>query len=214
MKKSLYTISFVYAFIVILACGGAPRPLPGPPIFRDPGVVSETAATSPTGFHIRVDEFTGHTTRMVSFFLYPESPERTGGSGDLFAVSVSSTGEPQNIGLLFHFSHREWEYLTCNHVAILADTIPVALGEVEHSGSVHRGGVSEHISVRISYGSLLQLANATSVRVRICTTVFRTDTELGQWALELIESAEASIVPPVRTPDTDAGVPSSPVRIP
>lgn len=78
---------------------------------------------------------------------------------------------PTVVTLAFFRSGKEWEYLRCHTVAMLADGQPVAVSEAKHTGNV-RNGVTEFITFEIATRAFLEAVNSAKVEVRLCNSEF------------------------------------------
>jgi hypothetical protein len=145
-----------------LACGGAGRQV---------------------GYRAEYDEFTRSSSEIVEFNLWSESPFAVpGGPGYLLRV-----GRADSAVLSFTIDHDgSWRYLTCHRVDILADGEPVQLAPSSHDGRPRAGGVVESISTEMPIASVVQLAGAQRIRVRICNDEFHPDDAFPGWASQML----------------------------
>jgi hypothetical protein len=128
---------------------------------------ASTAAT----VAIERDEFTGQTEMKAEALMPPYG----------FTVLLHTTREhARTVGgfMMFSRSSEDWQYLRCHHVDMLADGQRVRLGESQHRGSVHRGGVLEIISVDLDPAALERVTTAREIRVRVCNDAWTISSEL------------------------------------
>ena len=93
-----------------------------------------------------------------------------------FSAVYSMPGEkpsvPSVILLNLSSSSKEWTYLKCHDVTLLADGKRVELGAAHHDGDTGRDGVRERVSVSVSTLTLLSIARAFILEGRLCGTEF------------------------------------------
>lgn len=80
------------------------------------------------------------------------------------------TKRPATVMVLYTTSAKEWQFLRCHSVDYLADSKPVAVANVKHSGNVGRGYVIEQIVAELTWDAARQIAEAQTVESRICRT--------------------------------------------
>lgn len=163
----------VLAIAVLLTA--APSCLPTKPprhrerLYTAPAVAAQretvrvpSAPVAPTSaLLVEEDEFTQQTRATVRDEMPPHG----------FTVSLlTQLPGAAEFGAMLVFSRgsADWRYLRCHHVDMLVDGQPLALTDEEHDGRVLRGGVSEHVSVRLDGAALQVLLAAREVRARIC----------------------------------------------
>ena len=70
--------------------------------------------------------------------------------------------------LSFWAHGKDWRYLRCHGVSMLADDVPVDLPESTHDGRVLSHSVSESVTLKIERSVLEAIANSKTSEVRIC----------------------------------------------
>ncbi len=106
-----------------------------------------------------------------------------------------------------------WRWLECHHVDLLIDGEPAAISPCEHDGGIGstRGGVyiMEHVRVRFEADTAYRLAQARTVRGRVCSEVF----DLPPAAVEGLRGI-AQYLPPVPGVDAPASGEGAPAPAP
>lgn len=156
--------------LVVLASSCGPRPVrryvaPA----RAPVTPAAPARAQPT-VETRVDEFTGRS----AFILQAPLPPESGGED----ASIAAFGSPGVGPVLVHMlvTSPTWRYLRCDSINVLADGAPVAIeSEGRDDGHVGRGYVTETLLFTLPWESVVQVASARGVRIRICNDVYALD---------------------------------------
>ncbi len=133
----------------------------------------EACASRAARTTVQHDEFTGETVLRTEAVMPPFG----------FTVRLLTTAEGSTtVGGLMSFTRQGdfgWQYLRCHGVDILADGQRVETGVSEHDGSVLRGRtVLETVTVPLDPAALRQVANSSSVRVRVCNDAWTLSREL------------------------------------
>lgn len=94
------------------------------------------------------------------------------GLGVLFAMPGPHTDFPSMVSLIIHASGKDWQYLRCHSLALLADGGKVQTSDAEHDGRVSGYGVSEFITVRMPTAEFFKMAGAAKVEGKLCNVEF------------------------------------------
>lgn len=138
------------------------------------GVVLAMGCAPPPGIvETRADEFTGQTSHVLDHPLTSEPPIT--GVARFLVVSADAGARP--VTATISVWSESWRYLRCDRVDALADGAPVALGESgrDHGDVTSSGNVIEYVRVEVPWASLVQMASAHEVRIRVCNDVYRGD---------------------------------------
>lgn len=118
------------------------------------------------------DEFNNITTLFLREIKIKDA---SGNKAEIYFF-IANTGDtlskPQFISMGFAQMSDSWQYLTCNQMAFLIDTIRVNLGGSPHKGSIIGTTVLEQLFYQQPFEFLEKLAAAKRVRFKLCTSVF------------------------------------------
>lgn len=90
----------------------------------------------------------------------------------LFTVPGEHTAFPETVSMILRSSSKDWRYLRCHSLALLADGNRVQTSEAEHNGSVMSYGVSEAIVVLMPTAEFFKMAGAAKVEGKLCNVEF------------------------------------------
>jgi hypothetical protein len=79
---------------------------------------------------------------------------------------------PPIVYINFYSQSKDWEYLECHDVNILADGKRISIIKTTHDGHVGEGYVLEYVDSIISWDEVKKLSSAKNVEVQICNTEF------------------------------------------
>jgi hypothetical protein len=112
---------------------------------------------------VKEDRFTGKTVVDLKSVPVPNGVT----IGGFFVNS-----EPK-LTLSLTSGSESWRYLKCHTTDFLVDGAPFNPGTLDYSGTVGTGFVMEFFYYSLSYPSLVKLANAQTVEVKICNDEYR-----------------------------------------
>jgi hypothetical protein len=123
---------------------------------------------------VEYDRFKDHTVVHLKGIKIPGTMRMDDLDVSSFYIMDGKSVKPPSIAvLIIRSSNKDWEYLRCHDLSILADDERVNIGEADHSGSVGSGYVLESVSTMMPVTSLLQIARAAKVEAQLCTTRFK-----------------------------------------
>jgi|GEM_PF-5365252 len=126
------------------------------------------------------DEFKNQTTFKLENVHNISSDQSAIISGAPY-ISFSIIGTGNSLGkateLLVQFweINKTWLFLNCTQTIFLIDGERIDLGSPEHNGSVIQGNVYESMFYLQPISFLNKIAHATSVKFKICNSVFQID---------------------------------------
>lgn len=82
-----------------------------------------------------------------------------------------------------------WRYLKCHTVDVLADGRPAPIGRTKHDGDVADREVRERITARVSRETLIQIARARLVEIRVCADEMEVDPMLSRAVARFLDLA-------------------------
>ena len=90
----------------------------------------------------------------------------------LFTVPGEHTAFPETVSMILRSSSKDWRYLRCHSLALLADGNRVQTSEAKHNGSVLSYGVSEAVVVLMPTAEFFKMAGAAKVEGKLCNVEF------------------------------------------
>lgn len=163
MEKIILLVSF----LLLLGCSTLTLEQPK----RTYGIQPTPNGTIQTKY----DEFDKQTTVYVRRMIL-QYPKDDGTPSDLTSPLELGiiTGDSDIVSVMISRSGIGWSYLGCNYIKWLLDGEPfLEFRKAQHDGNVFSGGyVSEHVSQYLRKKEFLEMANARSLRGRLCNTEF------------------------------------------
>lgn len=162
-------------------------------------ILSAAIAAAPPKFDVTYDRFTNTTSIFASEAL----PSR---KGDTFLILTSlhrGTKERPSNSVIYRIEvwayRKDWDYLRCHSVAILADGKPVTVFRNTISSDViSANSVSEYISVAVDREAITAIADASKVELQVCR---------DEWLLPKSVSSKAQDIVIGTTPTSGPAAP-------
>ncbi len=154
---ALLLVTLLLSSLLALASCGLRQPEPAatapPPV----------ATAPPSKYKYVESRFDRFSNLTVVTFYPPTLPGRLLTPSLMAIVSRKTPSSPpiaELIKLCFMASNKNWQYLRCDHLSILADGSRVPLPDSKHDGTVEQGFVLEYIRVEISFATLSHLSKS------------------------------------------------------
>lgn len=208
-------VTGIVAGIVLAICLACTTPtstgsLAPPPRPSESDVAVEVAARRRGSITERFDEFRRIGILRAQWVL-----------GAMQLDALRSSTDPSAALLSFSRTSSEWRYLRCHDVDALVDGTPMPLPRFSRDGEVGHGMVFERVSAEVPIETLRAMAQASVVRMRVCSDEVRLEGEQLRTLRDFL-ARQPPTAPPTETSATSApasvamlpcGIPSGYVRI-
>lgn len=111
---------------------------------------------------VRPDKFLKLTT-----FQTGEIPLGSSINCQAVGFTNAEASTPENIYLRFISTSPDWRFLDGRNLIILRDGKTFDLGEIKHTGSVHRDSVLEQMTAEVPFADFAKIAFADTVEIRL-----------------------------------------------
>jgi len=98
---------------------------------------------------------------------------------------------PDGVSIGFFSMSEDWEFLRGTSLDLLLDDKPLHLGDMDRSGDVGRGYVTESMYLIIPLETFLEIANASKIEIKLFSTEF----ELSHEQIEALKHYASEIQP-------------------
>jgi hypothetical protein len=133
--------------------------------------------------------------------------------GPIAVRVVARPKDPRFIEFIWSTSSTAWRYLTCHDVGLVADNVPVPMGESVYGRRVREADVFEQIRFMVRKEAVEDLGHSLVVEGRICKTRFRFNDKQKRLLLKLTQrlhkAAPTTSVPAAAPPPPPASAPQA-----